>query len=260
MPRLLQRGISLSARSSRCPRLQRSSTHTSKRTHPNQSVTTCAVSRSCAHRCVETAAFFHCLFSNYWGSVRYCVALCLCLCEIHMRPCSLGHRLPVVLYQFSNPLLALTSYKTMLEFSVERILCRTNSDRCAQIAEGLGKPAMEAWRKTQTTARNETNSKLRGQQVPATNTCFYGSSNKESDAIPHGMGTERFFIPDDEEPAVHNPPRFDDDYLDKMGVKKYHWEMTEDAMRHSIVPGHYMRWKNAGMDRFGRAQGANKLS
>mmetsp|Transcript_43044 Transcript_43044/g.116095 ORF Transcript_43044/g.116095 Transcript_43044/m.116095 type:complete len:620 (+) Transcript_43044:408-2267(+) len=130
----------------------------------------------------------------------------------------------------------------------------------SQIAEGLGKPAMEAWRKTQTTARNETNSKLRGQQVPATNTCFYGSSNKESDAIPHGMGTERFFIPDDEEPAVHNPPRFDDDYLDKMGVKKYHWEMTEDAMRHSIVPGHYMRWKNAGMDRFGRAQGANKLS
>jgi len=157
----------------------------------------------------------------------------------------------------------------------------------SQIAEGLGKPAMEAWRKTQNTARNETNSKLRGQQVPATNTCFYGSSNKESDAIPHGMGTERFFIPDDEEPAVHNPPRFDDDYLDKMGVKKYvqstpvtqpqqhgptthhayphdharpanfghthsvspsricryHWEMTEDAMRHSIVPGHYMRWK-----------------
>ena len=35
---------------------------------------------------------------------------------------------------------------------------------------------------------------------------FYDSSNKESDAIPHGMGTERFFIPDDEEPAVGSDP------------------------------------------------------
>lgn len=43
-------------------------------------------------------------------------------------------------------------------------------------------------------------------------------------------------------------------------IRRYHWEMTEDAMRHSIVPGSYMRWKNAGMDRFGRAAGANKLS
>ena len=88
------------------------------------------------------------------------------------------------------------------------------------IAEGLGKPAMEAWRKSQVEGRNELNAKIRGPHVPATNTSFYGSSNKESDAIPHGMGVERFFIPDDEEPAVHNPPRFDDEHLEKMGVKK----------------------------------------
>ena len=125
-------GTSSSARSTRCHRFQRSSTHTSKRTHPTRNVTTCAVSRSCARRCRNSHMIYLLQFFNFVFMLY--VVLWLCLCERHTWVCSQGHRLSVTTCRCSNPLLVLTLPEkqhhpnSLLYFSIERFptyMCRS---------------------------------------------------------------------------------------------------------------------------------------